>query len=68
MSLNIDNKRIYVLIQENRSSREILDEVNMCVWNSSSYQTHIFTSTTQTNKSQSCKFNSLIRSAVPSVH
>jgi len=29
MSLNIDSKRIYVLIQENRSSREILDEVNM---------------------------------------
>ena len=56
MSLNIDNKRIYVLIQEKRSCRKILDEVNMCVWNSSSRQTHIFTSTIQMNKSQSCKF------------
>jgi hypothetical protein len=57
MSLRIDTKRIYVLIQEKRSRREMLNEVNMCVWNSSSYQTHIFTSTTQMNKSQSCKFN-----------
>ena len=56
MSLHIDTKRIYVLIQEKRLRHKILDEVNMCVWNSSSRQTHIFTSSIQMNKSQSCKF------------
>lgn len=42
MSLHIDTKRIYVLIQEKRSLHKMLDEVNICVWNSSSYQTHIY--------------------------